>query len=522
MTHHEPSEDSAAQKPQGDIDPSLIAGNVVHPVRLDSETVADLKSAFDYEAANTWVLHADERSAGAAAEFAQVTTDILAELNGETFEEGQKPRVLGGLASTSDTAYKFHSLTQKNFAALGERFAEGESLELAADSPLAEQIRQILEKQQEETAKAQAERTEILKGTYLDGETPEGVATVELQVGTPLRIDLDAQPLLDEEQTYEAFFTKRRTDIGGVQVEGFRGTVVANVDIDGGSFVIVDTRDAAKGWPGTGRRTKTGNGSYKGESKAGQIKVLQIVGEKEDPRFGVEVSEQNFDFESKYSRGAQPVYGVTERTEKSRGETGIFIDIDNKGRLAIGLGQDTATATITAAEGAIQELTHEKLTTKEAFEHQVKELKKRLNDSMPGGKSRFAWAPDLLTDLDRIEKKAKQEDQEPTGEVVVTTSTSLENPDTWRNQNGEMDAVNLFLGNVGAVSRDHVLREVQTKVYKEMNTDAYDGKGGEGEIEFQTNTPGVRTKIKYGYSSGGTIKYIRPQIVMDPTVEVAA
>ena len=178
-----------------------------------------------------------------------------------------------------------------------------------------------------------------------------------------------------------------------------------------------------------------------------------------------------------------------------------------------------ASLELTTRQDESPELGNEQLSAKEVFDVQVGELTKRFTDAMPSGTSRFDWAPDLMADLERHVRQIQEKGDESRDAMSLLTSADLVKPREWKNENGEMDAVNLFLSKFGAVSRDHVLAVVQTQINQGLSSNI---EGGGGSVDFESDIPGVHTKIKYGYTGNGEIAYIQPEIVIDPTVEVTA
>ena len=178
-----------------------------------------------------------------------------------------------------------------------------------------------------------------------------------------------------------------------------------------------------------------------------------------------------------------------------------------------------ASLELAASQAQSLELGSERLSVKEVFDVQVNELTKRFADAMPSGTSRFDWAPDLMADLERQVRQIQEKGDEARDVLSLLTPADLVKPREWNNENGEMDAVNLFFSEFGAVNRDQVLVVVQTQINQGLSSNT---EGGGGSVDFESGIPGVHTKIKYGYTGKGEIAYIQPEIVIDPNVEVTA
>lgn len=550
-------------------DPGLIAGNIMNQVVVTAETVKTLRGAFDYCASDTWLLHADKRAQGAVSTFVTITMGILAEVaktrpdlidnqssllrnvsqkyhNLDHRVGGQAPSYLYGYPNddpekatrskqefligasayiararaTSDTAYAFHWLASGAFDLLGESLANGEGIAIDGNTALAESIQHALDTQEQDLSSIREQRTRVLRNTLLNPEaTHKNFERAELTRGDSFQIDLDnVEPLLDAQQTHTAFFARSRTDAGALQARGIAGSVVAQLEAGDNIYMIVDPRATQREWFGNASGSGTHTESYRDESKTGQLKVLQILRQDEDLRHGYAVIESDYDFVGKYSSPRYPIRDFsspsTTGAYKPAPETGVEIQIDRKGRLVLH-GVSDGSAFITAARGVLSEARPERLSPKETIQYQLGEVRRILADCMIGGRSSYPWAPDMLKDLDtRCAEQLRESSGEQEQVMSVRTSADLLNPHIWRNQHGEMDAVNLFLSNFGAVSRDQVLGIIQ-------GIHAQDSRSTNGVVTFRTGTPGVTTKIKYGFSDG-VVKYIQPEIAIDPSVEISA
>ena len=123
-----------------------------------------------------------------------------------------------------------------------------------------------------------------------------------------------------------------------------------------------------------------------------------------------------------------------------------------------------------------------------------------------------------MQDLNSTVKDINEKGEVPSREVSLITFADLNSPRVWQNQNGEMDAINLFFGNLGMANRDHVLDVIQGRVNQQLREGVPERRGG--EVIFESGIPGVRTKVKYAYWENGEIAYIQPEILIDSKVEI--
>lgn len=363
---------------QDSSDPSLIKGNTADGIRIDGGTVQDLETAFRHATPDVWILHAYERSAKAAGEFASLTMELLAEVaksnpglmdgTEELVDElGRRARLIdrktrsdregylnsldddeaarivylnairqlaNSRVSNSDKAHNYTFLTEKAFEVLKMSFSEGGAISIDRDSPLALKVTETIEADQRETTAAQHKRAEVLRGTVFGSESARSGAVYHAAIpGQKVEIDLaDVKPLLTKEQTYLAFFYDNQTDTNSARTEGYLQSTIALIDIDGIKYALIDTRKP-NGFMGNGRSTKTGNVYSKGERESGQFKLLQLLKGPEDPRCGQKVLEADYSFGGEYDRDIQPIYDFTTTIEggrfKEAAKTGVTIEFDS-------------------------------------------------------------------------------------------------------------------------------------------------------------------------------------------------
>lgn len=348
-------------------------------VRVDADVVAAFKDAFCHATPDVFILHAPEGTAERAKMLTSVGVGLMKAMterqpsifNGlekDLDELGRRARLVGGqekrdvtsgtfidslrdplgarvtylenikhMIDTSiprdDVAHKFSFFAEQLFSILEQSIAD-KNVMLDASNASMQMLEHLLKTDREQGDDAVKRRAEILRGTLMDPECANDVAQEHhLAVSDTVSIDLNATPLLNPNQTYEAFYERGRTDSLGLssRERGYGQSTVAVLTVEGRGYALIDTREAG-GFIGSYLISKTGNHYSKGEDKARPpVMLLQLSG-KIDPMYGESVTQWAYNFSRPFDAKTQKVMDTSEPPTQpygAYGTRGVELEMPN-------------------------------------------------------------------------------------------------------------------------------------------------------------------------------------------------
>ncbi len=330
-----------------------------HTVNVDVNLITEFKDAFRHATPDVFILHAPEGTAERAKKFTSAGVGLMKAMterqpsifNGlekDLDELGRRARLVGGQEkrdvtsgtfidslrdplgarvtylknikdmidsgnARNDDAHYYTFFAEQLFSILEQSIAD-KNVMLDASNASMQKLEHLLKMDREQGQDAVKRRAEVLRGTFMDPERANDVAQEHhLAVGGTVSIDLNATPLLNPNQTYEAFYEHGRTDSLGLssRERGYRQNTIAILAVEGRHYALIDTREA-NGFIGGYLLSKTGNNYYKGEDKArSPFMLLQLSGTI-DPMYGESVDQWMYNFSRSFDAKTQKVKDITE------------------------------------------------------------------------------------------------------------------------------------------------------------------------------------------------------------------